>query len=243
MRFVTSPHRGLLSMLATVALLAGCQSQPKQTSPPPQSEDINWLFVMSATSGSFDGKTITLRDVPPALMFSDRPYRIWGHMQTAELLRTGEEGSDSFAEDPPNAVLSTFRTGEEPTEATVVLHRPSLAGTDLSFPVDVLEGDIPATFGPASLFIDHWHPHPHIGAFVVGAAIGHAASQPKTQTVVVREPTYYYHADPVPVAVPVTAPVAASAEDRLAEAKHLFDKGLISKDEYEKKREDILATM
>ena len=88
--------------------------------------EINWLFVVSATSGSFDGKTLTLSDVPPVLIFSDRPDRVWGHMTVSELLPKVEEGPDSFTVNPPNFVLSTFRDGELPTEATVVMHTSTM---------------------------------------------------------------------------------------------------------------------
>ena len=144
--------------------------------------------MVSATAGSFDGTTLTLRDVPPPLIFSDRPYRVWGHMTLSELLPRVEEGPNSFIENPPNAVLSTFREGELPTEATVVMHRPALDGANLSFSVDILDGSIPATFGPASLFVDGIHHHGHAGAFIVGAAVGNAAAENDTETVVVKEP-------------------------------------------------------
>jgi hypothetical protein len=233
MRIKTPNLHGLIWTLTIAALFAACQVSAEQTTPAVDDSEINWLFVVSATSGSFDGKTITLRDVPPVLIFSDRPDRVWGHMTVSELLPKVEGGADSFTENPPNSVLSTFRDGELPTEATVVMHRPTLDGANLSFEVDVLGGHIPATFGPASLFVDRVHGH--AGAFIVGAAV--ANNHDETETVVVREPTYVYHADPAPAAAP------ASAQSRLAELKSLFDQGLISEDEYARKREEILASM
>jgi hypothetical protein len=206
-----------------------------------KAQKANWLFVMTATSGSFDGKTITLHNVPPTLMFSDRPYRIFGHMDTAKLIKEVSTGPNSFAEDPPNAVLSTFGGGL-PTTATVVLYKPTLTGKTLSFPVKVSEGNIPRTFEGATLFIDHWHRHPHIGAFVVGAAVGsavHHASQPKT--VVVQQPAYYYQATPPP---PPPAPDSTkSPESRLEELKSMYEKGLITKSDYDQKKKQILDQM
>ncbi len=234
MQSKSSTLHGLIWTFAIAALFAASQAQPEQTTPVSDETDVSWLYVVNATGGSFDGKTITMYDVPPALMFSDRPNRIWGHMTLSELLPLVKEGPDSFVVNPPNAVLSTFREGELPTEATVVMHRPTLDGANLSFEVDVLGGHIPATFGPASLFVDRVHGH--AGAFIVGAAV--ANNNNEKETVVVREPTYVYHADPVPAAV---APV--SAQSRLAEAKRLFDQGLISEDEYAKKRKEILDSM
>ena len=75
----------------------------------------------------------------------------------------------------------------------------------------------------------------------MGAAIGHAVTRPKTETVVVKEPAYYYQS--TPVVVPAPAPAPSTAEARLAQAKDLYDKQLITKDEYEKKKADILKEM
>ena len=228
-----STQQALLCTLAITALFVTCQASAEQTAPATGDAEINWLFVVSATSGAFDGKTLTLRDVPPVLIFSDRPDRVWGHMTVSELLPKVEEGPDSFTVNPPNSVLSTFRDGELPTEATVVMHTPTIDGADLSFEGVVTRPPSPATFGPASLFVDRVHGH--AGAFIVGAAV--ANNRNEKETVVVREPTYVYHADPAPAAAPV------SAQSRLAEAKSMFDQGLISEDEYAKKREEILASM
>ena len=72
----SNPHR-LTWVLAIPLLFAGFQAQSEQTTPASESsEDVSWLYVVNATGGSFDGKTITLHDVPPALMFSDRPNSI-----------------------------------------------------------------------------------------------------------------------------------------------------------------------
>ena len=242
MRFKYSTPLGLIWTIAIVALFAASLAQSEQTTPDSDETDVSWLYVVNATGGSFDGKTITMHDVPPALIFSDRPNRIWGHMTLSELLPMVKEGPDNFIVNPPNAVLSTFREGDLPTEATVVMRDAAVDGANLLFSVDVLDGHIPATFGPASLFVDSHHGHHAAGAFIVGAAVGNAAADNnETETVVVREPTYVYTVDPAPVAT--AAPASATAQSRLAEAKSLFDQGLISEDEYARKREEILASM
>lgn len=234
----SNPHR-LTWILAIPLLFVALQVHSEETTTASDSsEDVSWLYVVNATGGSFDGKTITLHDVPPALMFSDRPNRIYGHMTVSELLPMVKEGPDSFVENPPNAVLSTFREGELPTEATVTMFDAGIDGENLTFTVNVLDGSIPATFGPASLFVDSHHHHHVAGAVIVGAAI---ANNNEPETVVVREPTYVYTVDPAPAAA--TAPAPATAQSRLAEAQRLFDQGLITEDEYARKREEILASM
>ena len=248
MRLKLSTPLGLIWTFALAALFAACQAPSEQTTPVAETSaadetDVSWLYVVNATGGTFDGKTITLHDVPPALVFSDRPNRIWGHMTLSELLPIVKEGPDNFIVNPPNAVLSTFREGDLPTEATVVMHDATIDGANLLFSVDVLDGSIPATFGPASLFVDSHHGHHAAGAFIVGAAIGNAAADNNnTETVVIREPTYVYTVDPVPAA-PAPAPRPVSAQSRLADAQRMFEQGLITEDEYARKREQILASM
>ena len=83
-------------------------------------------------------------------MFSDRPDRIAGHMTTERFVPFWSEGADSFLKDPPNAALAFL----EDEDAVVVLRDPVLAGDNLSYNVEVLEGEIPASAGAASLFID-----------------------------------------------------------------------------------------
>ena len=255
-------------LLATLVVLAAYNTsvaragEIKAASTEQVDQKVNWLFVMTATSGAFDGKTLTLHNVPPTLMFSDRPYRIFGHMDTPKLMKEVHTGPDSFTENPPNAVLSTFG-GKLPTSAVVVLFKPVLTGNSLSFPVKVLEGDIPKKFQGASLFIDHWHNHghphghhyghryghdhwhPHFGGFIAGAALGSAmtyATQPKT--VVVEQPAYYYQATPPPPPPAPAAPATEkSTEERLEELKRMYDKGLITKSEYDEKKSQILNQM
>jgi hypothetical protein len=239
MRIKTSSQHGLIWTFAIAALFAAFQAQSEQTTPAENGSDVSWLYVVSATGGTFDGKTIALHEVPPALIFSDRPNRIWGHMTLSELLPMVKEGPDNFIVNPPNAVLSTFREGELPTEATVIMHDARIDGANMLFSVDVLDGSIPTTFGPASLFVDSHHGHHAAGAFIVGAAVGSAvADNNEPETVVVREPTYVYTVDPAPA-----APAPATAQSRLAEAQRLFEQGLITEDEYTRKREQILASM
>jgi hypothetical protein len=212
--------------------------------------ECNWLFVLAAASGSYDGKTLTLENVPPALMFTDRPVRAFGHMELKQLIELVSTGDDNFEVDPPNAVLSTFGTKDKPTSGLVTLLRPKLEGNKVVFPVKYLEGDIPDRFEGASLFIDpfhmhhhgHGHWHPHIGRAIVGAAVVHSvvhASQPKT--VVVTQPAYYYQAQPAPAPAPAASP--KTSEQKLVELKGLFDQGLINQAEYDSKKTAILAAM
>ena len=114
------------------------------------------MFVQTARGITSDGATLTLRDVTPStLFFSDRPQRVVGHMTTADFVELWGEGDNSFEADPPNAVLSFVEPGADaPTDAVIVIKKPSLKDGQLSYSIDVLEGTVPNEAGPVTLFID-----------------------------------------------------------------------------------------
>ncbi len=122
-----------------------------------QLENEESMFVQTAQGISSEDGTLTLRGITPStLYFSDRPQRVVGHMATTDFVELWGVGDNSFETDPPNAVLSFLESGADvPTDAVVVLTAPSLSGNgDLSYSIDVLEGDVPAQTGPVTLFID-----------------------------------------------------------------------------------------
>ena len=114
------------------------------------------MFVQTARGITSDGATLTLRDVTPStLYFSDRPQRVVGHMTTTDFVELWGEGDNSFEADPPNAVLSFVEPGNDaPTDAVVVIKKPTLDDGQLSYSIDVLEGTVPTKAGPVTLFID-----------------------------------------------------------------------------------------
>jgi hypothetical protein len=119
-------------------------------------KSVQYLFVQTAHAVTSQGNKLTLHGVgPTTLFFSDRPERIVGHGATAELVKDWVKGEDSFASDPPNATLSMLgESGGEIEDVVVVLSNPQLAGSQLIYTVKVLDGKLPASGGPASLFID-----------------------------------------------------------------------------------------
>jgi len=70
------------------------------------SKNTRYLFIISGTSGSLDGDTLTLNGVPNVIYFSDRPARKVGHISVSEFIGMWDKGVDSFKADPPNATLS-----------------------------------------------------------------------------------------------------------------------------------------
>jgi hypothetical protein len=124
--------------------------------PAVQPDEFEALYVQSAQGLVSDGVAFTLRGVAPStLMFSDRPERIAGHLTNAQFVDSWGDGENSFLADPPNAVLSFLEAEDEiPEDVVVTLMNPRLTGEDLTYDVEVLEGDLPDQTGPCSLFID-----------------------------------------------------------------------------------------
>ena len=117
------------------------------------SKESSYLFVISGTSGSLDGDTLTLNGVPNVLYFSDRPARVAGHLSLEKFVESWNKGSDSYKADPPNAVLSIF--GENGSKNTVVeLMSVKQTSGSVVFKVAVLEGTFPVEFNAGNLFID-----------------------------------------------------------------------------------------
>jgi hypothetical protein len=118
-------------------------------------DDVEYMFAQTAPGMgiNLDGR-ITLHDVSAAtLWFSDRPYRLTGHTPTDEFVSQWAQGPDNFAENPPNALLSMF-DDDAVNDVVVILSDPQLDGTDLSYAIDLTEGDLTPSHGPVSLFID-----------------------------------------------------------------------------------------
>jgi len=117
-------------------------------------KEIEALFVQSAHGMTYQDGTLTLKGIAPTIiLFSDRPDRVTGHIPSEEFFDSWGEGDDSFADDPPNAVLSIF-TEDEIHDVVVVLSDPALDADQMSYSVDILDGEMPASGGASSLFID-----------------------------------------------------------------------------------------
>ena len=67
------------------------------------------LIVINSHGASLQGNTLTMTDVSAnSIVFADRPVRSAGHVLTKHFLEEWDEGTDSFAKDPPNATVSAL---------------------------------------------------------------------------------------------------------------------------------------
>jgi pyruvate/2-oxoglutarate dehydrogenase complex dihydrolipoamide acyltransferase (E2) component len=243
----------LLSVAAATLTLQGrVQAQPASQAAKPSTK-VELLFVQNATSGSFDGKTLTLKGVGPTLFFSDRPERIAGQVGTSDFVGHWTKGADNFAASPPNATLSIFGT-KDVSSSVVVLTNPKLDRNTLSYTVKILEGKVPATFNESSLFIDilgRWR------MAAMGMAIGEARGYQEGQAAAARPaapapaPAAPAPAPPRAAAPPASpaapAPAAgltasqAAAVAKLKQLKSLLDQGVITKSQYQEDSQKLLA--
>src|SRR5271155_3624838 len=197
------PGRTIRIVATAVALVATPIAAPAQKTigQPAKSDMIPSLAVINSRGASLQGSVLTMTDVGlNSIVFADRPFRAGGLVLTKHFLKEWDEGSDSFAKDPPNATISVLSAeGDSVEDAVVVLKSPKLEGDKLTFEVSVLEGGLSKATGPASLFIDWfaargyggrgfaaggyhggawhgaWYAHPGAG-FAAGAAVGLGAA-------------------------------------------------------------------
>jgi len=117
------------------------------------SKNTGYLYVISGTSGSLDGDTLTLNGVPNVVYFTDRPARKAGHMSLSEFIEMWNKGSDSFKSDPPNATLSVLKKDGAKNIVVELMTVEQKSGS-VVFKVAVLEGMLTESFKMSSLFID-----------------------------------------------------------------------------------------
>jgi hypothetical protein len=117
------------------------------------SKNPGYLFVISGTSGSLKGDTLTLNGVPNVLYFSDRPDRVAGHLSLEKFVELWNKGANSYKADPPNATLSVLKKDGAKNTVVELMSVEQKSGS-VVFKVVVLEGTLPERFKTSSLFID-----------------------------------------------------------------------------------------
>ena len=171
----------ILLLVAYTTLLAACTCITKETKQDTSAavapaaatattapKKVHLLFVQTAQSVEIKNNKLILKGVSPnTIFFSDRPDRITGHITTAQAIPKWSQGEDSFATDPPNAVLSVFSQNKT-HDMVIELRNPLLKGNVLTYDMKVLHGKMIAGGGPCTLFIDSigrpMTPHSYAGA-------------------------------------------------------------------------------
>ena len=119
-------------------------------------KEADFLFVQTSKGMTFDKATSTLTLVgvsPVTVMFTDRPERVAGNINTARFVPFWSEGKDSFLKDPPNADISIVENGAM-RQVVATLEKPELKDGNLSYTVKIIQGEMPESGADVSVFID-----------------------------------------------------------------------------------------
>ncbi len=117
-------------------------------------EEVDFLFVQAAAKISLKDGLLRLETANPhTLYFSDRPDKISGILPTKDFVEHWDEGTDNFQEEPPNAVL-VLHQDDKPHVSVVVLRDPVYADGNLTYKVEVTDGQKEIEGGWSTLFID-----------------------------------------------------------------------------------------
>ncbi|MCP4382920.1 MAG: hypothetical protein GY798_16125 [Hyphomicrobiales bacterium] len=143
----------IYSIVAVLWMFATAADPVSATDAVDDSDSAEFLYSLSAKSGTFEGSTLTLNGVPRVVYFSDRPKRVAGHIALEKFLVDWGNGADNFAIDPPNAELVIHEETED-KHAVLIIDKPSVHDDSISFRVKIIDETIPDSFEHAALFID-----------------------------------------------------------------------------------------
>lgn len=149
------PLLRLLGLAVLPALLALAAAGPARAGHVYDgSREARLLFVQTAASATFDGRSLTLAGVPATVYFSDRPHRLYGQVDNPAFARFFRQTvQERFAGDPPNAALTLLEEGGR-TVVVELVEGPEVKGDSLVYGIKPLSGAPPGRTGACGLFID-----------------------------------------------------------------------------------------
>lgn len=140
---------GILVAAAIVLAESGTVAQESEPSEPEGQP--TFLFVQSGRSLDVDRDTITLVDArDKTIEVADRPDRLVRRISNETFASLWNEGEDSFAVDPPNAIISV--AGHEPV--VVILTDVAIGPNSITYDYELLDGRFPYRRGPTTIVID-----------------------------------------------------------------------------------------
>ena len=115
-----------------------------------------FLFLQKAKTVTYDGKILKLSDAfPSTIYFSNRPYRIVGHVRNHDFIRLwNETRKDSFKKVVPNGAISYVDKKGNPDVAVVELLEIKVEKKSILYHIKLLNGNLPDSASDAILFID-----------------------------------------------------------------------------------------
>ena len=236
-------------LMIGVMVVTGCAAPEQSTEEPAAvaaqeeavDEMVEYLFVQHAEGVALKEGVLTLEGVgDDVLYFSDRPHRVVGRETIEEFLESWHQGDESFAEIPPNAVL-TVKQENELRDLTVVLADPVLTDRTLVYQVEVLDGPESGTGDFAALFIDV------IGEPITGVRgtvrrTSRRTARRTARRVDRRQDAYDEARDDNGQDYDDGQDYDESSEleKRLRELDELLDQGLITQEDYDREKKELL---
>jgi hypothetical protein len=154
-----------LPLIFSLVLSVSCAKSKDDTAA--GADQPEWLFVVHADQATLSDDVISLTDVAPQVIaFTDRPDRLFGTITMEDLAAAWTEGADSFADDPPNAILNGVITDDNGATTQCAIEVELMAapaageGEQWSWPVvelgrfDGCPVGEDVTLNSASLFVD-----------------------------------------------------------------------------------------
>ena len=145
--------RPLAPVIVLLLLASGLASaKPEQDYP------VSELYVMAAESARIDGERLVLSGLDQSVIwFTDRPVRRSGRASTEVFIANWPVGDDSFAVDPPNAVLVGGNDVSGEVELPMELMDPEWVEDTLVLRIAGIGTPLPETLSITSvhLFIDN----------------------------------------------------------------------------------------
>lgn len=115
------------------------------------------LFAQSGKTAIYDGKVLKINDAAKhTIYFSDRPYRLAGHIKNSDLLKIWSDSKqkNSFKKDNPNAAISYYDENGKPGVAIIELSNLKTGKNSISYDVKIIKGSLLKHMREVSLFID-----------------------------------------------------------------------------------------
>lgn len=117
------------------------------------SKNPRYLFILTANTGTFEQGTLTLRGVPVVAFFALGVKRHAGHFFLGTFIEMWNTKAVILKADPPNGTLNVL-DDKGSNSCVIELSVPEGTINTVTFKARILEGELPASFGSSSLFLD-----------------------------------------------------------------------------------------
>lgn len=220
-------HTKVIALMCAGFLIASCSVKVED-----EEAEAEYLFVQSSRAFFYDGEHLVLTGTSPyTIYFSDRPVRKAGRLPLEAAHAWGRSGPNNFLENPPNATL-TFRQGDELINVVLTIADGVVRGDSISFSVDILEGQLPERGRHNALFVDG-----------LGEGLMDLARDTVDDKFGDDDEEDEGEDDEDEGEDDEDADDASSIVEELTQLKGLLDAGLITQEDYDAKKKELLDKM